>query len=399
MARKQKRGESKWRIEVFGGRDEKGRQTFAYSETFEGSEKQAEARTVYLQVCHDQGMNLKEMKLGGVTTFNQLLDDWLEIVKKPKCTFRTYLDYVRYCRLYFRPALGATPVREITTLMLQKHMQQLAARGIGPRILVHCRSYLSNIFKEALNWNLVKLNPALGLKAPKLKKRKFRLLDREEMARLLDVCRNDPAGIMILVSMITAVRPGELIALKWEDCELDTEHPQIRIERAYVNLHDGPGAVGEKWEFGPPKTEAGRRTVPIPAWLAELLREHRETQDYSAAANPYHLIFPASRKGNPMQPWNLRKYCFEPILKRAGLEHMRLYDLRHSAATWMVRQTRDAEAVSKIIGHASVKFTLDTYVHSDTPRHREVMNDAWASFDRSEPTVSQSSEMESELIN
>jgi integrase len=90
---------------------------------------------------------------------------------------------------------------------------------------------------------------------------------------------------------ISGPRPGEVYALDWAEAYLDAEKPYFRIVRAWCS---------KGFRFYSPKTEAGRRAVPISAWSATVLREHR------ARSGGQGLVFP-STAGTPLNKANVRK--------------------------------------------------------------------------------------------
>jgi integrase len=111
---------------------------------------------------------------------------------------------------------------------------------------------------------------------------------------------------------ISGPRPGEIYALDWSAVYLDVEKPYLRIERTWCS---------KGFRFYAPKTRAGRRTVPISAWLASVLREHR------ASSSGERLVFPSSA-GTPLNKANVRKRVWMPLLKRAEVRYRDMYSLR-----------------------------------------------------------------------
>jgi len=108
---------------------------------------------------------------------------------------------------------------------------------------------------------------------------------------------------------ISGPRPGEIYALEWPEVYLDVERPYFRIVRTWCS---------KSFRFYPPKTGAGRRTVPISAWLAAILREHR------ARTGGVGLVFP-SEVGTPLNKANVRKRVWIPLLMRAKVPYRDLY--------------------------------------------------------------------------
>ena len=119
--------------------------------------------------------------------------------------------------------------------------------------------------------------------------------------------------------------------------------------------------------LGEPKTKKSRRSIRLTLQALEALRSHLERQlrDMEILGDRYQdqgLVF-TTDTGGPINPSNLRRRSFAPLLKRAGLPHMRFHDLRHTCATLLLSRRVDPKFVQKLLGHATITVTLDTYSH------------------------------------
>ncbi|MGI8670276.1 MAG: site-specific integrase [Aridibacter sp.] len=119
--------------------------------------------------------------------------------------------------------------------------------------------------------------------------------------------------------------------------------------------------------FSEPKTSKSRRSIPLSNEALTSLRTHRKRQlenrlKLGASFENLDLIFP-SELGTPIQHRNLVRRYFKPILKKAELPNIRLYDLRHTTATLLLSAGENPKVVSERLGHASVVLALDTYSH------------------------------------
>jgi integrase len=137
-------------------------------------------------------------------------------------------------------------------------------------------------------------------------------------------------------------------ALDWSAVCLDVEKPYFRIERTWCS---------KGFRFYPPKTEAGRRTVPISAWLASVLREHR------ARSGGVGLVFP-STAGTPLNKANLRKRVWMPLLERAQVRYRDMYSLRWTFVSLARASGEAAFNVSRVIGHSRSTIVDTIYAHT-----------------------------------
>jgi integrase len=147
---------------------------------------------------------------------------------------------------------------------------------------------------------------------------------------------------------ISGPRPGEIYALDWSAVYLDAERPYFRIERTWCS---------KGFRFYAPKTEAGRRAVPISAWLATVLREHR------ASSGGEGLVFP-STAGTPLNKANVRKRVWMPLLKRAKVRYRDMYSLRWTFVSLARASGEAAFNVSRVIGHSRSTIVDTIYAHT-----------------------------------
>jgi integrase len=167
-----------------------------------------------------------------------------------------------------------------------------------------------------------------------------------------------PHGLIFEFALISGMRPEEYLALQWAD--IDFERGTAQVRRALV-WHK------KSWDFEEPKTARSRRTVFLPAPLLQRLTAHKRKQGeerlkLGAAWQALDLIF-CSELGTPLQIPNLTYRYFRPILTKAKLPRIRLYDLRHSCATLLLIAEENPKVVSERLGHSTIVLTLDTYSH------------------------------------
>jgi integrase len=180
----------------------------------------------------------------------------------------------------------------------------------------------------------------------------------DELGAFLAGIRQDRIYAAWLVLATTGMRRGELLGLKWGD--VDLERRQLSILRTWIVV-DGHAQVSE------PKTERGRRSVPVPAETLTALHAHRKAQleDRLALGPGYQdggLVF-CREDGAPLHPDSFSQ-AFERHAVAAGLPHIRLHDVQHTWATLALRAGVPPKVVSEILGHANIGITLDTYSHA-----------------------------------
>jgi integrase len=159
-----------------------------------------------------------------------------------------------------------------------------------------------------------------------------------------------PARHKLLFELVaaTGVRISEALALRWGDLELDGERPVVRVRRAYV-----------KGSFKPPKSRYGKRAVPVDF---PLVRALRRAQDASQRPGERELVF-ATDRGTPLDYGNLHRRVLKPAAEEAGVPWAAWHTLRHTCASRLFAEGRNAVQVQRWLGHHSPAFTLSVYVH------------------------------------
>jgi integrase len=208
---------------------------------------------------------------------------------------------------------------------------------------------LRSACEQARRWKLTTENPAADLPLPRADKREFRVWTPEEAQRFTSFCREDPAGLVFLVALTTGLRPSEYLALNTQD--FDRPRSTLTITRTLERARG-------KWNFAETKRPRSRRTVSVPPEVARLIANHIDAGELGAT----RLLFESSTRG-PIHERNLVQRSFKPLIERASLPDIRLYDLRHTFATLALREGVPARLVSEQLGHASVAFTLEVYGH------------------------------------
>lgn len=184
---------------------------------------------------------------------------------------------------------------------------------------------------------------------PRSQQQEMQALSEEEAENFLSAARNDRCYPLFALMLGTGMRPGEALALMWKD--FDPVTCTIHVQRATETLKG-------RTTFKAPKTPRSRRSIKMPKQLVQLLLEHKELNLMNSP-----LMFP-SLKGTVLNERNVVLRHFKPLLPLAGLATtVRLYDLRHTHATLLLKAGVHLKIVSERLGHSSIALTADTYSH------------------------------------
>lgn len=331
-----------WLLRVYQGRDPATGKRRYLNRTVRGERSSAEAELARLisQVPPRPRSN---------AILDEYLDWWLYAAVDSRLRAKTAQDYRTLLERYVRPDLGQVKLDRLKPLDLQSLLLSLTSRGLSARTVRYTHAVLHSALDQARRWKLLVENPAADLPLPRADKREFSVLAPEEAKRFASFCREDPAGLVLLVALTTGLRPSEYLALRAED--FDRRRSTLTITRTLER-------AGGAWRFRETKRPRSRRTVALPAEVAGLIRDRID----SGELGPGRLLFESSTRG-PLHERNLVHRSFKPLLERAGLPDIRLYDLRHTLAVLALREGVPARLVSEQLGHASVAFTLEVYGH------------------------------------
>jgi len=163
---------------------------------------------------------------------------------------------------------------------------------------------------------------------------------------------------VVMFAAGTGLRLGEICGLRWEDVDL---------ERGVLTVHQQAQTIGRELVYRRPKTTRSKgRVVPLAGWVPEVLRavrarQARERLAWGEAWQDTGLVF-TMPGGGGLVPSSVSK-AFVRYSRAAGLPVCRFHDLRHLAASTLIRQGVPLAVVSRILGHASIGITMDTYGH------------------------------------
>jgi integrase len=300
------------------------------------------------------------------TKTGTFLRTWLDEVARPGLRASTYDSYDDILRLHLVPGLGRIPLARLTPVEVQAFLNRKLEAGLSPRRVEYIHAVLRRALGTAERWGLVTRNVAKLVDAPRVPKHEIRPLTPEQALLLIEKASADRLKALWTTALGTGMRQGELLALRWEDVDLERGRLQVRHTLARV---DGKLVLLE------PKTERSRRPVILPSVVSEALRAHRTRQKMerlvagSRWVDSGHVF--TTTIGTPIEAGAVTR-AFHAALTRAGLPSSRFHDLRHAAATFALSQGFTLEDVKHLLGHSSIVLTSNTYGHVLEQRQRQV---------------------------
>lgn len=349
-----KRGDNKYLIRVFLGRDESTGKRRFHNKTFHGTQKDAQKWLTMALRRRDMGEPIEDTS----RSFADWLNEWLKI-KAKSVRPRTLEIYTDNINRHVRPAFEKRKLGGIVAGDIQKLYNDLTERGLSGKTISLIHAMLTNCFRQALKLDLIRKNPLLAVEPPRVEKREMQSMTAEQAQSFVRAADEGPHSCLLAFLLATGCRPGEAQGLKWSD--VNWPAGSVTIQRNLVRLDKGV------WQFGEPKTARGRRTVPLSPGMMKRLSDHRRAQQEArlkagSSWNALDLVF-CNQIGEPYAHDYLPT-LWKATLKKAGLPMtFRSYDARHTAATLLLQDKTSPKVVSERLGHASVNITLDVYGH------------------------------------
>ena len=235
------------------------------------------------------------------------------------------------------------------------------------RAVRYLHAVLHGALQQALKNQLVVRNVTEAARRPGEVKREILPLTLPQVDQLLTAIERDRHFVAVFLELGTGLRRGELLALRWQDIDLDAELLHVRQTLVRVRNHEATESDRRTaLVFLKPKTLPSRRTIPIPQDIIVELKAHkaRQAQEKLLLGQAYQdqgLVF-CLPDGRPLDPRNFTRH-FDRMLQQAGLPHMRFHDARHTFTTVMLDLKASPKAVQELLGHSKIGTTMDIYAH------------------------------------
>lgn len=272
----------------------------------------------------------------------------------------TLRSYEHALRDYIAEAdIGYMRLTEIRRPDVQAFADKLVADGLTGSTVRNVLNPLQAIYRRALARDLVAMNPTTGIELPRDEGVRDRIASPEEAARLLEALTNDRA--LWATAFYAGLRRGELCALRWSDVELGAS--EVHVLRAWDQYE------GEL----DPKSDAGRRVIPLLAVLRDYLDEHkiasgRGDDDLVFGRTASDPFVASTVRNRAIAAWGAvndaeREAAEEEDRKPDVLEPMTLHECRHTFASMLIQAGVNPKAIQEFMGHSTIEMTFDRYGH------------------------------------
>ena len=348
------------------------------------TKKELELKAAEITQQLHQGIYVPEDK----TTFGEITDIWLKQYN-PTANEKWFYRQDSVINKHLLPTLRHMKLKDLKTYHLQSIINNMAKEGLATSTMKQAKQTAVRILNVGVENDLVVRNVFSTVKVPTIEPNERRALTEEERELVNRTWQEHRMGHAAMIMMYCGLRRGELLALTWED---------IDLERKVLLVNKSASILKNQTQIKKPKSRAGVREVPIPNFLADILRD---------LPHPFELVCPDAQ-GDLMtgtayyRAWN--SYLHYLNLQAGGrdasrsqrkvqvIEHITAHMFRHTYASMLYEAGVDIKSAQRFLGHADIEMTLAVYTHLTKYKEAEAISSLNAHLDKItffEPAISQ----------
>lgn len=319
---------------------------------------------------------LKEPAFPEMTTtvskivFHKLAEEWLDF-KRVHVKQSTYAHYVQMLEKHLLPQLGNIYLSAITTLVIEKFLQDKLCSGrldgkggLSGKTVSDMRSVLKMILQYAKRKGYF-CPSDLDFFAPRVQAPQIEILQYDEQKRLEQILLSEskPLYLGILIALYAGLRIGEVCALQWKD--FDFKEGTVNISKTCIRIVDTEYSTEKRTRLliDKPKTECANRIIPLSDDILSHFQKARTSPEMYILTGKTHFMEPRVCLEN-----------YKRILRAASIKDHTFHALRHTFATRCVELGFDIKSLSEIMGHSNISITMQRYVHPSIEQKRMQMN-------------------------
>lgn len=309
-----------------------------------------------------------KIDVGKDVLFTQFIKDWLENLK-PSIEGVTYDTYrlIVYNQIvpFYEPK--RLRVRDVTSAHIQQYVN-FKLESVSPNTVRKHLWNLSKCFDSAAKQKLVAFNPVKGIDMPKkIKYTGAQFYNGEQIERLLAAASGDALEGIILFSVFYGMRRSEVLGLKWDAVDFGNRafHVRHTVVRVGKTLHKKDST----------KNDSSYRTLPMPGMIVKALERIKDKQGRERLLQPNDYAdegYVFTNAGGKLISPNYVTKRFKSLLQKNGLPVIRLHDLRHSTASYLLHLGFNMKEIQMWLGHGDIGTTMNLYAHLDMEAKRNI---------------------------
>lgn len=329
---------------------------------------------------------------GESITLNAWYVMWTELYKKKTVKMTTIYKNHSYYNSRVKNSIGKMYLQDIKTYHVQKFLNDLIDSGLAHGTVSNIRFMLSDMFDKAVLSEYIRKNPCTGVEMPKEVKKERRVLTREEQEKFFTFASSYIHINVLKFAVTTGCRIGEVLGLKWEDCDFGKR--EITINKTIHYSKASSPVEGSKFFYTTAKTISSNRVIPMTDEVYEILQNQKikqtEQKMWKRSIWKQHkefqnLVFTCS-DGSPVYYYNVNSAIKDYVAKINVIEielakeekrEPKIFELftchtlRHTYATRCYENGVDQQVVQKLLGHSTLAMTTDLYTHVSEEKKKE----------------------------
>ncbi len=296
-------------------------------------------------------------------SLSDYLDFWYKEYVLLNCKYNTQESYRINIEKHIKPKLGVYKVKALTPAILQSFINKKYKENYSQNTLQVLKNILHSSLKSAVYpYKHIRENPMQYVSIPKTKTKtesnKVKTITLDEFNQILNIFPQDSfQRIVLLIGFYTGMRRGEIIALTWDDINLDNK--TITVKHTLIKKKNGI------FELSQPKTESSCRTIFTGDTLIRLLKEHKLHQK-KMKLKYGEFYFDSNWVCTKENGQQVNTHTLDTIVKqiRGALNNdFHFHCLRHTHATLLLENGANIKDIQNRLGHSQLSTTMDTYSH------------------------------------
>ena len=322
--------------------------------TVKGGKRAAQIEAAKLVNELQNGATVEPTKVSLAAFLDRFERDWIP----GNVAARTAVRYIELLK-HVRRHLGSKSIQKLRPADLAAMYATLLREGLAPRTVGHVHRTTHRSLGMAKQWGVVKDNVASAVSPPRVPDTELDILQPAQAQAVLEALHGRSLYLIAAMALNTGMRRNELLALRWQDVDLEASRLRVELSLEYTRVHG--------LRFKAPKTRNGKRTIALPSHMIEELRTHWRAQQEQRMAlglgkTPADSQVLATFDGRPRNPNAVTKEWIR-AMARIGMPKITLHSMRHTHASMLIASGLDVLTISRRLGHGSPTITLAVYGH------------------------------------
>ena len=318
--------------------------------------KDAEAAARKIELLLDENRYIVLSK----EIFSEYIINWFEnhYRNRIKQTSATNSQYIIEKHILAENPFATKEIAKITTTDIDLFYNLKLKENYSTSYIRKMHQLLNQAFNQAVKWKNIAFNPVEGADPPSVKYEEMIIWSLDEIQKFLQQCKGERHYLTFLLAIYTGMRRGEILGLQWSDIDLDKK--MIRVCRSLAHVPK------RGYMLTTLKTKNSKRQIQIPEFVIQEIRNHKQRQEewkglVGELYEDNELVI-CTITGKLQDPRNVVR-VMKRLIKSTKVPNIRFHDIRHTHASILISEGVDIVKISKRLGHANPKITLEFYGH------------------------------------